>query len=255
MSSRSFTVIPAVDIAGGQLATPSGVNRASALGDDVEKVLTALAASGARWIHLVDIDRARRTGQNNDAIADAVRHARRLDLKVQLSGGICDDASVMAAVAHQPDRLNLACESLLNTDWLVQVLKQPPCEVNICLDVRGQELIARGSGVVCGSLDAALNVLAAITPNRPRVVLTDIDADGALAGPPIELIEAAAARGFEVLASGGVRDAADIAHLRALASRGAHLAGVIVGAALHTGALQLRDAYPTDSDAARNSHT
>lgn len=239
MSIHPFTVIPAIDIAGGRLASPSGAERASVLGDDLSSVLAALAAAGATWVHLVDLDRARGAGANVMELADAVRQAHEHGMKVQLSGGIVDLLSFDAALALEPDRVNVACEALLDVAWLSTVFASPPCDVNFCLDVRGDHVLARGSGVDCGPLDTALDVL---LPMQPRIVVTDVDADGALSGPPLELIRVVADRGFEVLASGGVRDAADVQSLRRLAELGVSVVGVIVGAAIHTGALQLRDA-------------
>ena len=239
MSSSTFTVIPAIDIAGGQLAAPSGAARASVLGDDVSAVLSALALSGATWIHLVDLDRARRLGANDGHIAAAVQQAHEHGMKVQLSGGIVDAASLNSALTLTPDRVNVACEALLDVAWLTSTFMSPPCDVNFCLDVRDDQVISRGSGIDCGPLDAALDVL---LPMSPRIVVTDVEADGALRGPSLELINRVAARGFQVVASGGVRDAADVQRLRTLADSGVSVVGVIVGAALHTGALQLRDA-------------
>ncbi|MBU6213116.1 MAG: bifunctional 1-(5-phosphoribosyl)-5-((5-phosphoribosylamino)methylideneamino)imidazole-4-carboxamide isomerase/phosphoribosylanthranilate isomerase PriA [Actinomycetales bacterium] len=236
MSEPQFTVYPALDVAAGALATPGGAARASVLGHSPAQVLAALADAGAAWVHLVDLDRARGAGANDDAIAASIALAHSLGMRVQLSGGILDAAGLARAVGSGADRVNLACESLQDRRWLEGVLRTPPIEVNLCLDVRGELLISRGTGIVCGPLADALEWLA---PMHPRLVVTDIDADGALAGPPLGLLGRVADHGFAVIASGGVRDTADLGALRGLAARGVN--GVIVGAALHAGALALTD--------------
>ena len=238
MSESRFTVYPALDIASGALAAPGGTARASVLGDSPAQVLDSLADAGAQWVHLVDLDRARGTGANDDAIAMAMAAAHARGLLVQLSGGVRDATSLAQAVQKGADRVNLACESINDPGWLQQVFADPPCDLNLCVDVRSGRLISRGSAVDCGPLDDALEWLATL---NPRLVVTDIDADGALSGPPTALLDAVAGRGFEVIASGGVRDSADLGTLHTMAAVG--VSGAIVGAALHAGMLALNDCF------------
>lgn len=238
MSPHPFTVYPAVDIAAGTLATARGAARASVLGEDPSTVIATLSAAGARWIHLVDLDRARAIGHNDEEIRKCITYAHECGLKVQLSGGVRDARALEAATAFNPDRVNLACESLHDVSWLSRVLANPPCDLNLCLDVRGSRLISRGTAIDCGELDTALALL---HDARPRIVLTDIDSDGAFTGPNWQLIQDLTASGLAVIASGGVRNHDDLELLRSLA--GAHLQGVIVGAALHSGTLRVHDCF------------
>jgi phosphoribosylformimino-5-aminoimidazole carboxamide ribonucleotide (ProFAR) isomerase len=236
--TNPFTVLPAIDIADGRLATPRGAQRSSVLGSSIEDVLHAVADAGGTWVHLVDLDRARETGSNDASIREAIAFAHAAGLKVQLSGGLHNASALSHAMQQQPDRINIACEALLDRDLLTQLLSDATVELNVCLDAQNGVLIARGTNTPCGNLDEALEWL---RPHCSRVVVTNIDADSTLTGPDIALVKHVADQGFRVWASGGVRNAEDLAALRSLAADG--VVGAIVGAALHLGHLTLAECF------------
>jgi len=114
--------------------------------------------------------------------------------------------------------------------------------VAVGLDVRGGRVAPRGSGRTGPSVEEALDRVAAARP--ALLVYTDADRDGALAGPDLEGLAAATSAGVPVLASGGVRSAADVA---ALAQLRPALAGVIVGRAIQDGRLTVQEAFAAAS--------
>src|SRR5438477_4992608 len=98
-------------------------------------------ADGAEWVHLVDLDAAFGRGSNADLLAGVIR---RLDVKVELSGGIRDDASLRAALATGAARVNVGTAALEHPDWCDRIAGEYGDRVAIGLDVRGHTLAARG---------------------------------------------------------------------------------------------------------------
>ena len=114
-------LLPAVDVADGLAVrlVQGAAGTETSYGDPMQAAL-AWQAAGAVWIHLVDLDAAFGRGSNADLLAGVVR---TLDVKVELSGGIRDDASLAAALATGCARVNLGTAALVAVNavyWLVQ---------------------------------------------------------------------------------------------------------------------------------------
>ncbi len=165
---------------------------------------------GAEWIHLVDLDAAFGTGSNRELLADVVG---RLDVKVELSGGIRDDASLKAALATGCTRVNLGTAALEDPEWCAQAIATYGDQIAVGLDVRGHTLAARGWTEEGGDLFEVLERLE--RDGCERYVVTDVTKDGTLTGPNLELLrQVCAATDKPVVASGGVSSLDD---LRAIA--------------------------------------
>src|SRR5258705_13869175 len=204
-------------------------------GDPVAAAL-AWRAAGAEWIHLVDLDAAFGRGSNADLLASVVG---RLDIAVELSGGIRDDASLAAALATGCARVNIGTAALENPDWVRSAIAEHGDKIAVGLDVRGPRLAARGWTREGGPLDEALDRLDA--EGCARYVVTDINKDGTLAGPNLDLVRHVCARTTRpVIASGGVSSLADLKALAGLVPEGVE--GAIVGKALYAGAFTLEEA-------------
>lgn len=233
----SFTVLPAVDVAGGRAVRLARGEAGSATdyGDPLAAALSWQEA-GAEWIHLVDLDAAFGRGSNHELLADV---AGRLDVRVELSGGIRGDASLEAALATGCARVNLGTAAMEEPDWVRDVIRRYGDRVAVGLDVRGRTLAARGWTREGGDLYDTLARLDA--EGCARYVVTDVRRDGTLTGPNLDLLRAVcAATDRPVVASGGVSSLSDLRAVAALASLGVE--GVIVGKALYSGAFELRDA-------------
>ncbi len=237
----SFVLLPAVDVAGGRTVrlTQGEAGSETCYGDPVESAL-AWQADGAEWIHLVDLDAAFGRGSNAELLADIVG---RLDIAVELSGGIRDDASLQRALATGCTRVNLGTAAVEDPAWCRAVIAEYGERIAVGLDVRiidGQHVLAaRGWTANGGGLWEVLERLDA--DDCPRYVVTDVTKDGTLRGPNLDLLRAVCARtAAPVIASGGVSGAADVAALAALAPHGVE--GAIIGKALYAGALTLPDA-------------
>ncbi|MDR1393892.1 MAG: bifunctional 1-(5-phosphoribosyl)-5-((5-phosphoribosylamino)methylideneamino)imidazole-4-carboxamide isomerase/phosphoribosylanthranilate isomerase PriA [Bifidobacteriaceae bacterium] len=230
-------ILPAVDVAEGQAVrlVQGEAGSETFYGDPLAAAMD-WQRGGALWVHLVDLDAAFGRGSNAGLIEGVVA---ALDVRVELSGGIRDDASLARALATGAKRINLGTAALEDPDWTRQVLKQHGERIAVGLDVRGETLAARGWTKPGGNLWEVLERLN--QHGCKRYVVTDVSRDGTLGGPNLELLAAVCARtDSPVVASGGVSSLADLAALREMVPLGVE--GAIVGKALYAGAFTLRQA-------------
>jgi 1-(5-phosphoribosyl)-5-[(5-phosphoribosylamino)methylideneamino] imidazole-4-carboxamide isomerase/N-(5'phosphoribosyl)anthranilate isomerase len=230
-------LLPAVDVKDGRaVRLVQGVLDAeTAYGNPLEVALEFQAA-GAEWLHLVDLDAAFGRGENSALLAEVVG---KLDIKVELSGGIRDDESLRRALATGCRRINLGTAALENPEWTAKVIGEFGDRIAVGLDVRGHILAARGWTQEGGNLFETIERLE--RDGCARYVVTDVTKDGTLKGPNIELLkEVCAVTSKPVIASGGISSLQDIAALSAL--NGAGVEGAIVGKALYAGAFTLQEA-------------
>ena len=233
----SFTLLPAVDVAGGQAVrlVQGAAGTETGYGDPLAAAL-AWQAAGAEWIHLVDLDAAFGRGSNAELLAGVVG---RLDIAVELSGGIRDDASLAAALATGCARVNVGTAALERPGWVRDVIAAHGERVAVGLDVRGNALAARGWTRDGGDLDETMARLD--RDGCRRFVVTDVTKDGTMAGPNLDLLRRVCARTDRpVIASGGVSSLGDLRALATLAPVGVE--GAIVGKALYAGAFTLEQA-------------
>ena len=142
MSPSRLELLPAVDVADGQaVRLVQGEAGSETSYGDPWAAARAWQEAGAEWIHLVDLDAAFGRGSNRELLAEVVG---RLDVKVELSGGIRDDASLMAALATGCRRVNLGTAALEDPLWCAAAIAQHGDRVAVGLDVRGSTLAARG---------------------------------------------------------------------------------------------------------------
>ena len=239
----TFTLLPAVDVSDGQAVrlVRGEAGTETSYGDPLEAAL-AWQRDGAEWIHLVDLDAAFGRGSNAELLADVVR---RVDVNVELSGGIRDDESLQRALATGCARVNLGTAALENPDWCARVIAEHGDRIAVGLDVRvtenGHRLAARGWTTDGGDLWETLARLD--RDGCARYVVTDVSKDGTLRGPNLELLRAvAAATPAPVIASGGVAQISDLVALAELAAEGVGIEGAIVGKALYAGRFTLPEA-------------
>jgi phosphoribosyl isomerase A len=239
----SLVLLPAVDVADGAAVrlVQGAAGTETSYGDPLDAAL-AWQRDGAEWIHLVDLDAAFGRGDNRTLLADVVK---RLDVAVELSGGIRDDASLDAALATGAARVNLGTAALESPDWVRSAIARHGDKIAVGLDVRGTTLAARGWTKEGGDLWETLARLDA--DGCARYVVTDVHRDGTLTGPNLQLLQDVCARtSAPVVASGGVSSLDD---LRAIATlTGAGVEGAIVGKALYAGAFTLPEALAAVAD-------
>ncbi|REE99736.1 bifunctional 1-(5-phosphoribosyl)-5-((5-phosphoribosylamino)methylideneamino)imidazole-4-carboxamide isomerase/phosphoribosylanthranilate isomerase PriA [Thermomonospora umbrina] len=233
----TLTLLPAVDVADGRAVrlVQGEAGTETSYGAPLDAAL-AWQSAGAEWIHLVDLDAAFGRGSNRELVAEVTG---RLDVKVELSGGIRDDASLEAALGTGCARVNIGTAALESPEWCRKIIAEYGEQIAVGLDVRGTTLAARGWTREGGDL---WEVLARLEDDGcPRYVVTDVTKDGTLRGPNVDLLREVCTRTDRpVIASGGVSSLDDLRALAGLVGDGVE--GAIVGKALYAGEFTLEEA-------------
>ena len=232
----SFELLPAIDVSNGLSVRPGNQNSYESFGSPME-IASEWITSGANWIHLVDLDAAYGKGENRQLISEVVSSCSGIN--VQVSGGIRNQESLVAALQTGARRINLATSALMDMPWVESVISTLGKQISVSLDVSGSRLISRGSGEDVGELEQVLQQLEDL--GCSRYVVTDVKKDGSLNGPNLELLEQVLLlTGKPVIASGGIAELSDLEALVGLRSNG--LAGAILGRALYVGRFSLEQA-------------
>ncbi|MGO1974422.1 MAG: HisA/HisF-related TIM barrel protein, partial [Propionibacteriaceae bacterium] len=138
----SLELLPAVDVADGQaVQLVQGVAGSEKVFGDPLAAARRWQGGGAGWIHLVDLDAAFGRGDNAAVIAEV---CAAMELKVELSGGIRDEASLDRALATGCERVNIGTAALEDPEWCERVIVEHGDRIAIGLDVKGDRLAARG---------------------------------------------------------------------------------------------------------------
>lgn len=237
----SFTLLPAVDVVDGQAVRldKGEAGTEKSYGQPLEAALT-WQEQGAEWLHFVDLDAAFGRGSNHELMAEITG---RLDIKVELTGGIRDDASLERALATGARRVNIGTAALQQPEWIARVLGEYGDRIAVDLAVReiDGEWRCRGNGWVSdgGDLWEVLERLDAA--GCSRFVVTDVSKDGTLEGPNVELLrEVSMATDALVTASGGISALDDVTELARYENEG--IDSAIIGKALYEGRFDLRQA-------------
>jgi phosphoribosyl isomerase A len=230
-------LLPAVDVKSGQAVrlVQGELGSESNYGAPIDAALDFQSA-GAEWIHLVDLDAAFGIGSNAELLAEVIG---KLDIAVELSGGIRDDESLRRALSTGCRRVNLGTAALENPGWTSKVISEFGDRIAVGLDVRGRTLAARGWTKEGGDLFETIERLD--KDGCARYVVTDVTKDGTLKGPNLELLRnVCEVTKAPIVASGGISSIADIEALKSLVSLGVE--GAIMGKALYAGAFTLEEA-------------
>lgn len=278
MAVGPLRLLPAVDVANG-LAVTHRTSAGGDAGAGISALDACLrwVEAGADWIHLVDLDAAFGRGSNAVLLAQVIADLARLHpgVSVQWSGGVSSADDVERALAAGAKRVNLGAGALKDLAATTALVRRFGRHLNVCLDVsaasaapnpatpgapqpgaqpgaaqRGAQpqpsadlaayvVHPRGQGGPVGPLEP---ILAALNEaGTGAYVVTDRVRDGALSGPNLPLLGTlSGATSAQVIASGGVSCAGDIAALQDLAASHPNLCGVILGKALYTGQIDLK---------------
>lgn len=237
----SFTLLPAVDVVGGQAVRldQGEAGTEKVYGTPLEAALK-WQEQGAEWLHFVDLDAAFGRGSNHDLMAEIVG---KLDIAVELTGGIRDDDSLARALTTGAQRVNIGTAALANPRWATAAIAREGEKIAVDLAareedgqwrVKGQGWTADGGDLweVLERFDAA---------GCARFVVTDVSKDGTLSGPNIELLRSvSAATDAAVTASGGISSLRDVEALAEFADEG--IDSAIIGKALYEHRFTLAEA-------------
>ncbi len=233
-------VIPAIDLLAGRCVRlyQGDYARSQVFNDDPVAVARQWAEQGAARLHLVDLDGAK-TGQpvNLKTIAAIVQ---AVNIPVQVGGGVRDRDRVRALLELGVERVILGTIALEQPELVQQLAHELPRQILVGIDARNGRVATRGwlETSEVSAIDLAQQVA---SQGVAGIIYTDIQRDGTLKGPNLAALrELAAAASVPVIASGGVSSITDLLSLLALEPLG--VSGVIVGRALYTGDVSLREA-------------
>lgn len=235
----SFTVYPAIDIRGGKCVRllQGDYNQETVYGDPLE-MAKKWEREGAKWLHVVDLDGAKEGTQVNRELI--IKMAQAVDIPVQVGGGLRTMEAVSDFLQGGVSRVIIGTAAIKDRDFTERVLAQYGDQVAIGIDARNGYVATHGwletSEVKAEELARELAAKGAGT-----FIYTDISRDGTLQGPNVEgNVNLARQAGVNVIASGGVSNLDDIKKLASFSDEG--ISGVIVGKALYTGNVSLKDA-------------
>jgi len=239
----AFEIVPAIDLLGGRCVRleQGDYARATCYREDPGEQAAEFVAHPIPRLHVVDLDGARGGSPANlDAIRRIARVAGAARVPLQLGGGIRSLAAIEAALALGVDRVVLGTAALRDPALLARACREHPGRVVVGIDARAGRVAVEG-WLETTATSAAELARRAADAGAAAIVHTDIARDGMLSGPNLEATaELAAVCAVPVLAAGGIGSEADLERARAFSARG--VAGVIVGRALYTGAIDIRRA-------------
>ena len=237
----TFTLLPAVDVVDGKAVRldQGEAGTEKTYGEPLDAALE-WQEQGAQWLHFVDLDAAFGRGSNHELMAEITG---KLDINVELTGGIRDDESLERALATGAKRVNIGTAALQNPEWMERVLKRYPEQVAIDIAVRNEDgqWRTKGNGWTSDGGDLWEVLERFDAAGCTRFVVTDVSKDGTLAGPNIELLrEVSAATDALITASGGIATLEDVVEVAKYHDEG--IDSVIIGKALYEKRFTLRDA-------------
>ncbi len=237
-----FDLFPAIDLRRGRCVRleKGQADRETVYGGDPHGVAAGFVAAGAHWIHVVDLDAAFGDGSNRPLIREL---ASSVAARVQTGGGLRTEADLAEVLESGVARAVIGTAAIENPELVRRAVERWGADrIAVGLDARGRRPAARGwteeSGTDLFDLARSLVEMGVRT-----IIHTDIERDGMMMGPNLELsAELAAHAGAEVVVSGGMRGMQDVHAVSAAARAGRGIAGAIIGKAIYEGALDLRAA-------------
>ena len=233
-------IFPAIDIRGGKCVRleEGRFDRETVFAENPLEAARRWVDAGSEWLHIVDLDGARAGQPVNLEVVKKI--AETFDVKIQLGGGVRTLESVAAILSSGVQRVILGSVAVRSPELVSQVCAKYGERIVIGIDARNGEVAVDGwekSGLLQAD-ELALRMKAA---GATRIIYTDISRDGMLTGVNVAAtLQLADKSGLKIIASGGVRGMEDIQALQTLTERGVE--GVIIGKALYTGAISLKDA-------------
>lgn len=233
-------VIPAIDLLSGRCVRlyQGDYSRSQVFNDNPADVAKLWVEQGTNWLHIVDLDGAKTGKVVNRAAIEAIMQA--VPVPVQVGGGLRDRTSVAQLLDLGVQRVILGTVAVEQPQLVASLCQEFPGQIVVGIDARNGRVATRGwletSEVLATHLALQMQELGVAA-----IIYTDIHRDGTLTGPNLEALRGiAAVVSIPVIASGGVSSVTDLLSLLALEPLG--VTGVIVGRALYTGDISLKEA-------------
>ena len=220
---------PAVDIEGGRVARAQG-----SLTDPLE-ALAEFTRAGARWIHLVDMDRAYGRTDNHELIEAVLRAAR---LRVQVGGGLSTESDIDHMFTLGATRVVIGARGAVNSGVVERLVARHGADrLAVGIDAKAGRVAPRGTGAEMPAIGAQELAARVAELGVRTVIYNEVTRDGMLQGPEIDGAKLLTTTGAQVIVSGGVGSLDDLRAVKA-----ARLAGACVGRALYDGKFTVAEA-------------
>lgn len=233
-------IFPAIDIRGGRCVrlTEGRFDQETVFADDPSEMAARWSAAGAEYLHVVDLDGALAgAGRNLPAIKKILEYAT---MPVQVGGGIRTLAAASTLLEMGVSRVILGSVAVRDPQLVAEACKKFPGQVVVGIDAKDGKAAIEGWGV-SGGIDAVELAQKMAACGVEHIIFTDISRDGKLSGVNVEATAALARQsGVKIIASGGVASLDDIRRLQKYAGDG--IEGCIIGKAIYTGAVDLKEA-------------
>jgi phosphoribosylformimino-5-aminoimidazole carboxamide ribotide isomerase len=233
-------VIPAIDLLGGRCVRlyQGDYNQSEVFGEDPITMAQAWVNQGAGWLHLVDLDGAKTGNPVNLPVIAKILES--ISIPVQVGGGLRTHERVKNLLEMGVRRVILGTVAIEQPELVGQLCEQYPNQIVVGIDAREGKVATHGWLETSEVGAVALGQQMAIA-GAAAIIYTDIQRDGTLQGPNLPMLrEMAEAVTIPIIASGGIGSLTDLLSLLALEPQG--VTGVIVGKALYSGNVSLREA-------------
>lgn len=230
-----MTILPAIDLKDGEAVrlTKGMMHSAKVYSSEPWELVKQFEALGAEWVHLVDLNGAFAGEPRN---LEQIRKIREnCSVKLELGGGIRDEATIRRYLDLGIDRLILGSIALKDPDFVIAMASQYPVAVGI--DAINGFVAVDGWGEVSKMKATELAKIFA-DAGVEAIICTDVGRDGTLSGVNVDFtLDIARASGIPTIASGGVCDDSDLAALAVTDE----IDGVIIGKAFYEGTIDLAE--------------
>jgi phosphoribosylformimino-5-aminoimidazole carboxamide ribotide isomerase len=233
-------IIPAIDIKGGRCVRlfQGKMEQETVYSDDPISVAKRWESEGAEFLHLVDLDGAvNGMPKNKEIIGNIIKSVK---IPVEVGGGIRNIESIKEYISIGANRVVIGTVACENPEFVHEACKIFPDKIMVGIDAKNGNVAVRGWEDVT---ETSASQLAKRFEGMgvSGIIYTDISRDGTLSGPNIEAIKSfTSAINIPVIASGGVSNINDIKNIMKLKKHG--VTGVIVGKAIYSGTVNLREA-------------
>ena len=233
-------LFPAIDIRNGRCVrlTEGKFECETVFAEDPAEMAVRWADAGAEYLHVVDLDGALAGQSSNTEVIKRI--LAKVKIPVQVGGGIRTLANIENMLALGVTRVILGSVAVRDPELVREACQKFPGQVVVGIDAKNGEVAVEGWGIGggIGAIELAKKMAAV---GVEHIIFTDISRDGMLSGVNVEATaELAKASGVKVIASGGVSSLADLKALQLHEADG--IEGCIVGKAIYTGALDLKEA-------------
>ncbi|MFW6358389.1 MAG: 1-(5-phosphoribosyl)-5-[(5-phosphoribosylamino)methylideneamino]imidazole-4-carboxamide isomerase [Chroococcales cyanobacterium] len=233
-------VIPAIDLLNGKCVRlyQGDYERSQVFSENPVEVAQQWVDQGATWLHLVDLDGAKEGKPINYPTIEAIVNA--IPIPVQVGGGLRDRSSIAQLLNLGVKRTIVGTVAVENPSLVQELCEEFPGQIVVGIDARNGKVATRG-WLETSEVNAKDLAQQMAKNGAAAIIYTDIHRDGTLSGPNLEALrDLAEAIEIPVIASGGVSSLTDVLSLLSLEPLGVN--GVIIGRAIYTGEVSLKEA-------------